>query len=205
MVGDLVFYTSNRGKYQEARRLLKDRGLSVHWERRSFVEPQASTLETVVRAKLDQVVASPGGFALVEDSGLFIPALRGFPGVYSSYVLKTLGLEGVLRAVRGSARGASFIAVFGVKGHGEVRLCRGEVRGRLALAPRGTGGFGFDPIFVPAGDSRTFAQMGLEQKSHLSHRARALREVVRALEALARGHRKEKRGGPLPGKGAGKG
>ncbi len=182
MGAELVFYTSNRAKYEEARSVLGARGFPVRWQRRSLVEPQASTLEAVVRAKLRQVAAPPRGFALVEDSGLFVPSLGGFPGVYSSYVLKTLGLEGLLRALRGQRRNASFVAVVGLAGRGMLRLGRGEVRGSLAPTPRGRGGFGFDPVFIPEGHSQTFAQMGSEGKALLSHRTRALRGLIRFLE-----------------------
>ncbi len=205
MGGDLVFCTSNRGKYEEAQSFLGARGFSVRWERRALVEPQASTLESVVLAKLGQVTTPPGGFSLVEDSGLFIASLGGFPGVYSAYVLKTLGLKGVLRAVRGQERSASFVAVFGLKGPGGVRLCRGEVRGGIALTPRGKGGFGFDPIFIPVGGSDTFAQMDHERKSRLSHRARALRGLVRELNATARRARAPGKGGPALQEESGKG
>jgi XTP/dITP diphosphohydrolase len=178
-----VFYTSNRGKYLEVRRLMGRQGIPVRWGRRTLQEPQAANLQTVVRAKLLQVSPPPGGFALVEDSGLFIPSLGGFPGVYSSHALKTLGLEGLLRAVRGRPRAATFVAVVGLKGRGTVRISRGEVRGSLAPEPRGKGGFGFDPIFVPEGRKQTFAEMGLEEKTRISHRAVALRRLGRALTA----------------------
>ena len=120
---------------------------------------------------------------LVEDSGLFIEALGGFPGVYSAYVLRTLGPSRLLRLLGVRERRAHFVTVFGyAPSRGRVQLFRGEVHGRLADRPRGRHGFGFDPIFVPDGLDRTFAEMELAEKDRRSHRGRAL-EALAALLA----------------------
>jgi len=109
----------------------------------------------------------------IEDSGLFIKALNGFPGVYSSYVFKTIGNEGILKLMRGvEDREAKFVCVIAYN-DGKVRIFKGEVVGKISNEMRGEHGFGYDPIFEYNG--RTFAEMG-EEKDLVSHRRRAADE-----------------------------
>ncbi|MCI4351220.1 MAG: non-canonical purine NTP pyrophosphatase [Thermoplasmata archaeon] len=183
---DVRFVTSNRHKYREAKAVLAEFGIDLRWSRRTLAEPQADDLAAVVRAKLD-AVRGLSGLTLVEDSGLEIPALAGFPGVYSSYVLRTVGLDGVLRLLRGRPRSAVFRAITGVARGSRSWVFPAETRGRIATRARGSNGFGYDPIFVPAGSTRTFAELDPDAKSRLSHRGRSLRDVGRALE-IGLGH-----------------
>jgi XTP/dITP diphosphohydrolase len=119
----------------------------------------------------------------VEDAGLLVETLRGFPGVYSAQAFRTIGNEGLLRLLSDARdRSASFRAVVAyVDGPRPPRMFTGDIHGRIARTPRGHNGFGFDPIFVPEGHRRTFAQMGPEEKNRLSHRARALDRLARHL------------------------
>ena len=173
---DLTFVTTNAGKLREVRAILAEYGLTVRWSRRALGEVQSDRLEEVVRCKLDGT-SGIEGFVLVEDSGLFLSGLGGFPGVYSAFVYDTIGLQGVLRLLRGRSRQAAFRTVAGLQ-HGRRRWTfRGETEGRIAVRPRGRDGFGYDPIFIPAGDRHTFAEMSLDEKNRASHRAQALRRV----------------------------
>jgi XTP/dITP diphosphohydrolase len=183
----VAFYTSNAGKFEEVRAFLRPLGFSLRWVRGELLEPQADTLERVVEVKLGQVRPREGEMALVEDAGLFVPALGGFPGVYSAYVYRTLGTEGLLRLVAGRPRRAEFRAVAGVRVGSRNLLRAGTVRGSLARLPRGDGGFGFDPIFLPLGERRTFAELPREEKVRRSHRTRAIEGILRALGAPAPG------------------
>jgi XTP/dITP diphosphohydrolase len=82
-------------------------------------------------------------------------------------------------------RGARFVCVAAlVTADGREWLARGEVEGRIAESPRGTGGFGYDPLFIPAGHERTFAEMALEEKNEISHRTRAFREIKKYLKEI---------------------
>jgi XTP/dITP diphosphohydrolase len=181
----VTLVTSNPGKFAEVRELLAPFGISVRWDHRALPEIQADDLDAVVESKLQHAVRGDGP-VLVEDSGLFIPALRGFPGVYSAYVYRTVGLEGVLALVERKPRRAVFRTVAGVAIGGRKVRVGGESRGTLSRRPRGRGGFGFDPIFVPSGKNQTFAEMSLEAKNRLSHRARAMRRVGTWLRAHER-------------------
>ncbi len=180
----LRFVSSNPGKFREVREILGAYGVEVTWERRELPEPQADTLAEVVFSKLAALPRGSGPY-LVEDSGLFLDALGGFPGVYSAYAYRTVGLEGILRLLRGRPRGAVFRTVAGVGAGPEQWTVTGATRGTIATRPRGSNGFGYDPIFVPKGLEHTFGELPASEKNRLSHRARAVRRVGRRLAGAA--------------------
>lgn len=181
---DVTFVTSNSGKVAEVRRIFAEFGIRVRWSRRSLPEPQAARLEDVVHAKLAAAADGPARAVVVDDSGLFVDALDGFPGVYSRYVLDTVGLDGILRLARGRDRNARFRAVAGFRrGRTEI-VTRGEVAGSLSRSIRGSNGFGYDPIFVPRGERKTFGELDPAAKDRLSHRGRAMRSLARKVAEL---------------------
>jgi XTP/dITP diphosphohydrolase len=172
----LRFMTSNENKVQEARDILGARGIEVQWLREEYTEVQADTLEEVVREAL-KLISHEGAF--IEDSGLFVDELGGFPGVFSAYVFKAIGSEGILKLMEGvEDRSARFVSVVGVKGLQKV--FKGEVRGDIAYSLKGESGFGYDPIFVPEGKLKTFAE-DLNYKNQVSHRKRALERLAEHL------------------------
>ena len=172
----VTFVSSNPGKYREVRDVLAPFGVTTRWTRRVLPEPQAPDLGTVVRAKLAAVADVPGT-VLVEDSGLFVPSLRGFPGVYSAHFLEIWRFGPLLELLKSRPRGAYFRTVAGLRHRGSVRTFTGEVHGSIARRPAGRHGFGYDPIFVPTGWDRTFGEAPAEAKNAISHRARAARKV----------------------------
>ncbi len=180
------FATGNKHKVEELSHVLQTCGVKVEPVSVAKVEIQSDRLENIAATAASLAYSILGEPVAVEDAGLFVDALRGFPGPYSSYVYKTIGFDGLLRLLGDTReRGAGFVSIIAYAGPWGVRLFRGEVRGRIALEPRGRGGFGFDPVFIPEGDTRTFAEMSLEEKNRFSHRARAAREMCRWLrEAL---------------------
>ena len=110
---------------------------------------------------------------IVDDTGFFVSALRGFPGPYAAYVLRTLGNEGMLRLLEDAAdRSAFFVTAVAYADADGIRLFEGRLDGEITTAPRGSEGFGYDPIFA-VGD-RTLAELPLAEKNRFSHRARAL-------------------------------
>jgi XTP/dITP diphosphohydrolase len=181
-VTDVTFVSTNPGKSREVEAILAPYGITVHWRRTELPEPQADRLEDVVAAKLD-AVRSVRGYAMVEDSGLFIPSLGGFPGVYSAHFLKLWKFGPILELLRTRPRGAYFRSVVGLRRGAKRWVFAGEVVGAIADRPSGGGGFGYDPIFVPAGDTRTVAEIGDEWKRRNSHRARAAQALADAIAA----------------------
>ena len=192
------FMTGNVGKVREAKHALEPLGFEVKQlivEGVEISEPQCDDLEIVARSKLHQAQAHlphPDDALMVEDAGLFVDALDGFPGVYSAYVLKTLACNGMLKLMEGNDnRNAEFQAVAALLLDGDVFISRGVCQGALAAKASGEDGFGFDPIFVPndleregivhATNGLTFADVDLSIKENFSHRRKALDGLLELL------------------------
>jgi len=175
------FVTGNKAKFREATRIAKEFGLRLSFEDLDLDEPQSDSIEYVARTTAllaFQIIKQP---LFVEDAGLFIDSLHGFPGVYSSYVYSSIGVPGLLKLMSGiSDRRAMFkscVALCSSSTLSGPKLFIGEVEGSISKLARGEGGFGFDPVFVPSGISRTFAQLSIMEKNRLSHRSRAVRAL----------------------------
>jgi XTP/dITP diphosphohydrolase len=168
------FMTENLDKFREAKSILDFQGIKIRQFRRAKVEVQDSSLEKIARLAVKTAPVNPPGLLLVEDSGLFIDALGGFPGPFSSYVYKTIGLKGILDLMHGKRRSAYFQSSIAV-GSADLRprVFTGIVRGSVSRKIAGTAGFGYDPIFVPEGFGETFGQSSEDFKNTNSHRARA--------------------------------
>lgn len=175
------FVTSNIHKFQEARSVLSEYKIAAAKLKVEAVEIQDENLENIAKASVQDAVKNCGLPVFVEDAGLFVEALHGFPGPYSRYVYDTVGLDGILKLMKNiENRSAYFMSVIAFGSPKEQPVCFvGKVEGKLSLRKRGTAGFGYDPIFVPLeGDSRTFAEMTTTQKNLYSHRAEALRKFA---------------------------
>jgi XTP/dITP diphosphohydrolase len=168
------FMTENPGKFREAKSILDSQGIQIRQLRRAKVEVQDSSLEKIARFAIKTAPVKPPGLLLVEDSGLFINALGGFPGPFSSYVYNTIGLKGILELMHGKTRSAYFQSSIAVSSE-DLRpfVFTGIVRGSISRKIAGTAGFGYDPIFVPDGFKETFGQTSEDFKNMHSHRARA--------------------------------
>ncbi len=175
----IYFATGNPHKIRELAAVLEPLGIELVPVRAEKLEIQSESLEEIARFAAQRLPEMDAPVA-VEDAGLFVEKLRGFPGPYSSYVYKTLGLWGILRLLEGvDERRAYFESAIGVKTpRGRVLVFKGRVHGTITAEPRGKGGFGFDPIFVPEGATKTFAEMRLSEKNMNSHRARAARALA---------------------------
>jgi XTP/dITP diphosphohydrolase len=155
------------------------------------VEETGSTLEENARIKARALADAFGMLAVADDTGLEVDALHGAPGVHSaryagehaSYAENVVKLLAELEGVYPTLRTACFATVAIARGpDGHEVVTRGEVDGLIAAAPRGEGGFGYDPVFVPLeGDGRSFAEMTPEEKHAVSHRGRAFRALANEL------------------------
>jgi len=173
--------TTNETKFREVSHILEGRGIALERLDQSYPEVQADTLEEVVRFALGVFGKKLDDF-VIDDSGMFVEALHGFPGVYSAHAFRTIGIAGVLHLLKdASNRAARFETVLGFRRHGKSHILTGECRGAISEKPRGHGGFGFDPIFVPEGQKRTFAEMTADEKSAVSHRGNAARALATLL------------------------
>ncbi|HZB30938.1 MAG TPA: RdgB/HAM1 family non-canonical purine NTP pyrophosphatase [Streptosporangiaceae bacterium] len=188
----VVLATRNAGKIEELRRILAGIevvGLAGYPDAPEVAETELTFAGNAL-LKARAIAAHTGQAAVADDSGLCVDALNGMPGVFSARWAGRHGddeanlklLLAQLADVPAARRGAHFAcaAAVAVPG-GEGRVAMGRIDGRIIDAPRGTGGFGYDPIFVPDGESRTTAEMPPAEKDAISHRGRAFRALAKIL------------------------
>jgi XTP/dITP diphosphohydrolase len=198
----LVLASRNEGKLVELRRILGPAyDLVALPESAPDVAETGETFEANALLKARAAVAETGLAAVADDSGLAVDALNGMPGVLSARwsglpssdpTRDVANLQLVLAQIREipeERRGAAFVcAAAVVLPDGRSHVVRGEIHGSLLFEPRGTGGFGYDPIFVPEGDTRTTAELEPADKDAISHRGRAFRLLAAQLPGLLAGN-----------------
>lgn len=174
----LLFVTGNPGKAREADEILGD----VERVEYDYAEVQSDRLEEIASRGVEECYDEFQQPVFVDDSGLFVDALEGFPGPYSSYVYRTLGNEGLLKTMEDvDDRGAEFRCAVAYTDGSSVESYTGVSRGRITREERGTGGFGYDPVFEhESGD--TYAEMSSERKNEVSHRRKAFESLAEALD-----------------------
>ncbi len=177
----LYFITSNKGKVLEAKTKFLDLDINIVQKNLGYPEIQADTLEDVAWYGAKYVLKKFNYPFILEDAGLFIDALNGFPGVYSAYVFYKIGCPGILKLlenINDNKRKATFRSVYA---YGEPRkkpmLFIGECHGMISKKVLGEHGFGYDPIFIPDGNNKTFGQMDTEEKNLISHRGKSLEKL----------------------------
>jgi XTP/dITP diphosphohydrolase len=184
----LVIASHNPGKLDEIAALLAPFGVqTVGAGELGLPEPEetGTTFEENAELKARLAADAAGLPALADDSGLVVPALGGAPGIYSARWAGPTkdfraAMERVHRELGQKDRRAYFVAVLALAWpDGEIALFRAEVHGRLTWPPRGDRGFGYDPIFVPAGYEMTFGELDAA-KRRISHRARAFEKLAEA-------------------------
>jgi XTP/dITP diphosphohydrolase len=180
----LYFITSNKGKYNEAKEKFSEiSSIDIIQKNLNYPEIQADSLEEVIEYGIEYLKERVDEPFIIEDAGLFIDHLKGFPGVYSAYVFKTIGCQGILNLLDGveiHKRNAHFKSVIGFYNPGSDKLMmfKGICEGKISLEMRGTNGFGYDPIFIPKGENKTFGEMSVEEKNIFSHRGKSFEKLI---------------------------
>ncbi len=178
MTKRIAFVTTNLGKVEEAVEIGREYNIEVEQLNYDALEIQAdSGIEVGIESARDAYKKFKRPL-IVEDSGMFIEALSGFPGVYSAFVFKTIGTEGILKLMEGKKdRKAEMKSALVYIDKDQIRIFEGVSEGRISESARGRGGFGYDPIFIPTGFERTFAE-DPKLKQQVSHRAKAFRAFL---------------------------
>ena len=177
--------TGNRNKLRETERLL---GRRLEHEPLDLPEIQSLDLLAVLRAKGEEAWRRLRRPVVVEETGLELAAMGGFPGPLVKWMLAAMGPVGIARTAHalGDPRAAARCALIYLDG--EVALTgQGETRGELVREPRGEDGFGWGPVFVPEGRRETYAELGAEIKDRIGHRGLAWRDLERALRGAGVG------------------
>lgn len=176
----MYFVSSNENKYKEIVDFIQalDRpNFTIKFKRLELEEIQSDSLEKVSEHKALKAFERVRYLTLIEDDGLFIDALNGFPGVYSSYIFKTIGNSGIIKLLSDEKnRKAVFRSVFAFHDGKNIQIFVGEKCGSISHSPEGEG-WGYDPIFIPEGFENTFAHLGYEFKNKISHRRIALEKL----------------------------
>jgi len=186
----LVFATNNKNKIKEVKALLPD-----HIELLSLedigcneeIPETSSTIEGNAKQKATYVKQQYGYDCFADDTGLEVTALDGAPGVYSArYAGATRGAEAnmdkLLNALKEKEnRSAHFKTVIALETEGMLKTFTGICKGAITHEKKGNGGFGYDPIFLPEGYTKTFAQLPLKEKNNIGHRGKAVRALIQFL------------------------
>ena len=169
---DLFFVSSNVHKFQEAKKILDSFGIRLGFFKLDLEEIQSNSIKDIAANKAKNAFSKCKKPLIVEDDGLFINSLKGFPGPYSSYVFKTIGNKGILDLLKQN-RTAKFISVITYCDENFLKSFESKLDGTISKTQKEKG-WGYDPIFIPKNTKKTFAE--LNNKNELSHRFKALKK-----------------------------
>ena len=169
---DLYFVSSNSHKYKEAKTILGSFGIKLGFFKLTLEEIQSISLKEIAEKKAKNAFSQCKKPVIIEDDGLFIDSLNGFPGPYSSYVFKTIGNKGILKLLS-SKRNAKFVSIITYCDKKTLKTFDAKLDGTIPKSQKGKG-WGYDPIFIPKNSRKTFAE--INYKNELSHRFKALKK-----------------------------
>jgi len=192
---EIIFATKNRGKLKEVKEILKDHivlgmeeiGIDID------VIEDGDTFEENALKKATQIMQATGKIVLSDDSGMEIDCLNKEPGVDSAnymgretpYVERNAAILDMIKDVKAAERSARYVAVIAAAfPDGKELIAKGVMEGYIGYEQRGENGFGYDPIFYPAGYEKSVAELSSETKNAISHRGMALREMMKMLEEM---------------------
>jgi len=192
----IIAATQNKNKIREIEFITKQFGMNVISMKAAGlpdieVEETGNTFEENSLIKAEAIMELCRQVVVADDSGIMVDALDGAPGVYSARFAGNVcddeknneKMLALLKDVPEEKRTAKFVSVITLLyPDGRKLVARGECPGRINVAPRGTNGFGYDPIFVPDGYDKTYAELTQDEKNHISHRAKALEKLKQQLK-----------------------
>ena len=179
-LSDIVIVTTSPHKLAEINEIL---GTNHKVSTLDIPEIQSLDLKEVIENKAKSAYQKIKKPILVEDVSFEIGALKGLPGTFIKFFLKTLGTEGTVALVKGKNTKTKVTTAAAIYDGNKLKIFKGTIYGTLSLKDRGEYGFGFDKVFIPAGYKQTLAQMPPSLKNKISHRANALRKVLDYLDS----------------------
>ena len=184
---ELVFATSNKGKYDEVKKLMPRNINLLSLNDLNFIgdiQETGKTLKQNAKIKSDFIFNNFGINCFADDSGLEIDSLNGMPGIYSArFAGKTCNsndnIEKVWKLLTGYKNtDAKFKSILSLNIDGKTFFFKGKIDGKIIFNKRGTNGFGYDSIFIPNGYNKTFAELNSVEKNEISHRSKALKRLI---------------------------
>ena len=180
---EIHFVTTNKNKFREAKEILATlENTRIKQAKVKILEIQSMDAKKIVEDKAKKAYEKLKKPVIVEDTSLHIRSWKNFPGPFIAWVVKTIGIDGVSRMVGldKKAKAAAYVAYYDGK---KMRTFSGSIDGRIARRPKGKKRFDWDRIFIPAGHSKTFAEMKIEDKNRISHRMKAFVKLRNYLAA----------------------
>ena len=191
----LYFASSNENKFLEIQKLLDEdktmeinyknsvykekKEIKIYFKKTSIKEIQSESILEVAEDKVKKAFDFIKKPVIIEDDGLFIEELNGFPGVYSSFVFKTIGNKGILNLLRNNEnRRANFLSIITFFDGKTIKSFNGETTGYITTKIFSQG-WGFDPIFIPEGENKTYGQIDILNKNRISHRSKAFKKFLK--------------------------
>ncbi len=177
----LLFVTGNKGKFDEAKSIISD----LEQLDLDLIEIQSVDSKEVITHKLHEAKAKTSGSFVVEDNSLSLEALNGLPGPLIKWFLKKIGNEGLVKIVEdfGNNKAEATVVIGYLSEQGEISFFEGSIQGTI-VSPRGDNGFGWDPIFLPDGETKTFGEMVTEEKNKMSMRKIAFQKLKEAISKI---------------------
>ena len=171
-LSDLFFVSSNIHKFKEVKTILESFNISIQFFKLNLEEIQSNSIKEIALKKAQDAFSKCKKPLIIEDDGLCIDSLDGFPGPYSSYVYETIGNQGILNLLEKN-RNAKFISTITYCDKKNLESFEGKLDGYISKSEKGNS-WGYDPIFIPKNTKKTFAE--LIDKNNLSHRYKALKK-----------------------------
>ncbi|MHA1906075.1 MAG: RdgB/HAM1 family non-canonical purine NTP pyrophosphatase [Candidatus Thorarchaeota archaeon] len=175
----LILVTQNEHKLRELRPLFKEYEVTFETTSLKKFEIRSNEVERVALEAARVAYIEAQRPVVLDDTGLYIDALDGFPKSYAAFVLKTIGKQGILKLMQGEEnRKARFVTGVGFSNGETLATFKGVMEGSIAHKEEGDDGFGYDPIFIPEGETKTYAQLTFDEKIAISHRSKAFRAFL---------------------------
>lgn len=177
----VYFASTNENKFFEIQSLYEmenNENVQILFSSPAIKEIQSDSITEVAEDKAKKAFSSIKSPVIVEDDGLFIDELNGFPGVYSSFAFKTIGNKGILNLLANNGkRRAHFLSVFSFFDGKTIETFGGETAGHITMEIFPSG-WGFDPIFKPEKEDLTYGELSIQRKNEISHRSKAFRQFL---------------------------
>ena len=171
-LSNLLFVSSNIHKFREVKKILNSFQINIQFFKLNLEEIQSNSIKEIAIKKAQDAFSKCKKPLIIEDDGLHIDSLYGFPGPYSSYVQKTIGNQGIINLVKAD-RNAKFVSNITYCDKYCFKSFEGKLFGTISKSEKGNG-WGFDPIFIPKNQKQTFGE--LTDKNNISHRYKALKK-----------------------------
>ena len=175
----ITLITKNAHKIEELSPLFKEFNVELIQSSIEKHEIRSDNVEDIAHEAAISAFSEVGSPVVVDDTGLHIFALNGFPRSYPAFVLTTIGLDGILKLMKNEEnRDAFFTTAVGYCDSDGAQTFVGHMHGTISEVELGTAGFGYDPIFIPKGYTKTYAQLSFSEKTEVSHRTKAFRKFL---------------------------